>query len=402
MRALAIHRLAGLAAVLLVVPTRPATAQPATFFACFVPSVGAIYMIKRTGLPQACLGATHVEITWTDGAGAVALGGPGAATSAARSDHRHQLTNVSNTAVGLGGLAANTTGIQNTAVGFDALLTNTAGGRNTAVGTSALVNNTTASGNTALGNAAMIRNTTGAGNTGLGAGALSEATTGSDNTGVGENAMFFNATGARNTALGRFALDNMTTGDDNIGIGYDAGGFFPSGSRNIYIGSSAPGSESDRIRIGNAGNAAVRTFVAGIQGVGIAGGTAVLVASDGQLGIASSSRRFKEDIRPIGDAAARALMQLRPVGFRYIEPTADGRKPQHYGLIAEEVAEVLPELVARDSAGVPLTVYYQFLPVLMLDELQRQARELESLRAALAAQAAAMEELRAEVRRIHR
>lgn len=86
--------------------------------------------------------------------------------------------------------------------------------------------------------------------------------------------------------------------------------------------------------------------------------------------------------------------------FRYIEPAADGSKPQQYGLIAEEVAEVLPELVAYDSAGAPLTVYYQFLPFLMLDQLQRQARELDELRETLAAQAAAVEELRTELRRI--
>ncbi|MBI4419467.1 MAG: tail fiber domain-containing protein [Gemmatimonadetes bacterium] len=105
----------------------------------------------------------------------------------------------------------------------------------------------------------------------------------------------------------------------------------------------------------------------------------VLIASDGQLGTVSSSRRVKEDIRDMGESSRR-LLQLRPVRFRYIQASADGAKPLQYGLIAEEVAEVYPELVTYDATGEPTAVMYHVLPALLLNELQRQERELAALR----------------------
>jgi hypothetical protein len=119
-----------------------------------------------------------------------------------------------------------------------------------------------------------------------------------------------------------------------------------------------------------------RTFVAGVNGVttGMAG-AAVMIDANGQLGTVSSSRRYKQDIQPMA-AASERLMRLRPVKFRYKEPNAAGERPIQYGLIAEEVAEVLPELVVRNKAGQPETVAYHVLPALMLNELQKEHRQL--------------------------
>lgn len=490
-------RAAGIALAILLPAAPPASAQapaPVTFFACYVPSIGAMYMIKLDGLPSACLGASHVEITWTDGAGtgagtitgvtagdgltgggttgavslAVMFGGPGTATSVARSDHAHQragtdntgvgvnalaanTTGASNTAVGAGALSANTTGANNTALGFRALQShvgadgntaigfealqrtvsgrlntavgagaleaNVTGNQNTALGTQALHSSTAghnntavgigalhfnqANNNTAVGIAALNANTTGSSNVAMGSSALTSNTTGVQNTALGLNAMYFNVGGSRNTAIGNLALDNMTSGDGNVVVGTDAGGLLTIGSRNVYIGHPGVSSESDAIRIGNPAVATSAYIAGAYANPPVTAAIQLMISSDGRLGSSVSSRRFKEDIHPLGESTNRVL-QLRPVRFRYIHSAAEGRNPQQYGLIAEEVAQVLPDLVVYDSAGAPLTVQYQFLPILMLGELQRQARELEEMRAALAAQAAALEELRAELRRVPR
>lgn len=418
----------GAAVALAALLAGPGRAQTVTFNACYVPAVGAMYLITLTGLPAACLAASHVQVTWTERA----LAGTGAATTVARSDHTHALaftantgigasalaanTGSSNTAVGTAALDVNTSGGSNTALGANALGANTTAGSNTAVGASALLNNT-ASDNTAVGAAALDANSSGASNTAVGANALGANTTAASNTAVGTNALNANTSGTGNAALGADALGvsvsgaNNTavgtgslltsTGTGNTALGAGAGNALTTGSDNIYIGNAGAATESATIRVGGAGQ--TRAFVAGIRGVttGVADAIPVLIASNGQLGTVSSSLRFKEDIQDLG-ATSRGLLRLRPVSFRYIQPSADGAKPVQYGLIAEEVAEVYPELVVHGADGRPETVQYHVLPTLLLKELQRQETELVALRRALATQAALLEELRAEVRRDRR
>ncbi len=285
-----------------------------------------------------------------------------------------------NTAVGFDALAANTTGRVNTAVGFDALAANTTGGGNTAVGFAALTANTTGGNNTALGIFALIANTTGRFNTAVGNGALSTNTTGATNTAVGDS------------ALGR------STGSNNIALGEDAGSLLTSGSNNIDIGNVGVAGESATTRIGAQGVGTGQTFIAGVSGV-TTGGAAitVLIDANGQLGTASSSRRVKEEIQDMVDAS-EPLLRLRPVSFRY-RNHADGGLRQ-YGLIAEEVAEVLPDLVVSDQAGQPETVRYHLLPALLLNELQKQHRQLTEQQAQLQAQAQTIAALQARLERL--
>jgi hypothetical protein len=207
---------------------------------------------------------------------------------------------------------------------------------------------------------------------------------------VGVYSLYSNTTGSGNIALGYGALQNNSTGNSNIGIGSDAGFYLTTGNGNIDIGNYGVAGESGAIRIGSAGSQ-FATYIAGISGVktGLAG-SAVVVDANGQLGTISSSRRYKEDIQPMGDASAR-LLQLRPVSFRYKEPSADGTKPVQFGLIAEEVAEVFPELVVYNKAGQPESVAYHLLPGLLLNELQKehqivtvQSRELDDLKTQVA------------------
>lgn len=449
-----------LSAVLTLLPAAgvPVQAQaPETYNACFVPTVGAIYLIKRTGLLSACVAPAHVEITWTAGAvladgsvtavkvadgaiitikladgavtaaklaagavgtvqiadgavtsaklgsdvGATILGdgsvttakladgavttakmadgsvttgkladgavtgakvdfaGPGAATTVARSDHTHAVAGTDNTAVGASALNANTTGDFNTTVGANGLGNNTAGRYNTAIGASALAANTTGSTNTAVGGGALATNQIGVGNTAVGTGALTLNT-------------------ARyNTAVGTWALNVSTSGSSNIALGYDAGREVTTGSSNIHIGNMGTSLDNATIKIGYT---QTKTFIAGISGVTTGGtGVAVLVDGAGQLGTVSSSRRYKDDIHDMGEASRR-LLDLRPVVFRYKRPASDGSRPLEYGLIAEEVAEVFPELVVYDSTGQAETVRYHVLPVLLLNEVQRQERQLAALR----------------------
>jgi hypothetical protein len=285
-----------------------------------------------------------------------------------------------NTAVGAGALQNNTTGSGNTATGASALLNNTTGNANTASGTFALFSNTTGGANTASGYGVLDSNTTGFNNTASGEYALNSNTTGANNTASGVEALLSNTTGSDNTASGVGALLNNTTGNSNIAIGENAGYNVSGGSYNIHIGARGVPGDNGTIRIGTLliGLGQTSFFAAGIRGVttGINNAVPVVIDSDGQLGTTSSSRRYKEDIQDMGDAS-RGLMQLRPVTFRYQKPFADGTKPVQYGLIAEEVADVFPDLVARSSDGQIETVKYQLLDSLLLNELQREARQVQ-------------------------
>jgi hypothetical protein len=294
---------------------------------------------------------------------------------------------VYNTASGVGALQSNTIGNNNTAYGIVALYANTTGSENTANGDTALWANTTGSDNTATGSAALDSNTTGSVNTASGALALRGNTTGSGNTAVGEIALGYNTIGNINTAVGQQAGLTYATGSNNIAIGYLAAFDVSSGnSNNIHIGNPGASSDSGTIRIGTDGTQ-TSFFAAGVRAVTTANNDAIPVVIDsaGQLGTISSSRRFKEDIQDMGDASS-GLLRLRPVTFRYQKTFADGSKPIQYGLIAEEVAEVYPDLVARSADGQIETVKYQVLDSMLLNEVQRQQVGIAAQKSDLSAQ----------------
>jgi hypothetical protein len=279
---------------------------------------------------------------------------------------------IDNTASGFGALQLNTTGGSNTASGVDALYNNATGAANTASGVDALWLNTTGGGNTASGFFSLRFNSTGNNNTASGSGALYSNNTGNDNTASGDNALYSNNAGNDNTASGFQALGSNTTGGNNIGLGYFAGSNIVTGSNNIDIGGAGTTYESNTIRIGTDGTQSA-TYIAGISTAQVTGNV-VEVNSNGQLGIAMSSAHYKRDIRDMGGASA-GLMKLRPVTFRYKN---DPSGTLQYGLVAEEVARVYPELVTRDSEGKLQSVRYLEFTALLLNELQKRANQLQT------------------------
>jgi hypothetical protein len=300
-------------------------------------------------------------------------------------------TGSQNMAIGPQTLANNTTGIANTASGYHAMQANTTGRFNTATGVSALEMNTSGEYNTAVGDVALASNTTGNYNTASGASALVFTTVGSYNAAHGDSALLLNTTGNNNTSSGYAALHSNTTGNNNIAIGYQAAYNVAAGNGgNIHIGTQGAAGDAGVIRIGGTaamGDNAAQTsfFVAGVSGVrtGNANAVSVVIDSNGQLGTVNSSRRFKEDIHDMGEASS-GLLRLRPVTFRYRQPLADGSKPVEYGLIAEEVAEVYPDLVAHSADGQIQSVKYQVLDSMLLNELRKQVEKVQSLEARLA------------------
>jgi len=280
-----------------------------------------------------------------------------------------------NAAVGTWALKYNTSGIMNTGLGAGALLKNTVGYVNVAVGTYALRNNDSGNYNAAVGNGALSSNTTGSYNAASGSGALAANTTGLDNTGVGANTLRYNKTGTGNAALGRRAL-YYTTGSRNVAVGRDAGFNQTTGSDNIYLANTGIAGESGQIKIGTVGTHTGATF-AGIHNATSTSGIAVLVNASGVLGTTTSSARFKRDIADMGDASD-VLMQLRPVVYHYKEEAVgeEAASELQYGLVAEEVAEVAPELVAPGTDGRPYSVRYHVLPAMLLNEVQRQRRAI--------------------------
>jgi hypothetical protein len=278
-----------------------------------------------------------------------------------------------NTAIGVGSLPYNTTGCCNTATGYLSLGSNTTGGGNTASGHTSLYSNTEGINNTAIGHESLKYNTTGSENTATGHGSLGG--NGDANTANGANSLGFNTTGNANTAIGAGSLARNTTGSANIALGKDAGYNLITGDRNIDIGSFGVAGDSNTIRIGDPA-LYFNTYIAGISGVTIPFGSTVLVGSDGHLGSVSSSIRVKQDVMDMGNASTR-LMELRPVTFHY-KAHPDG--PLQYGLIAEEVEKVMPELVVRNAASQVESVAYHEMPAMLLNELQKQHAQIEELR----------------------
>ncbi len=285
-------------------------------------------------------------------------------------------TGTLNTATGRFALTNNTTASDNTADGASALRNNTTGFANTAVGRLALFSNTTGSGNVANGHAALYNNTEGTANTAVGS-ALGSNTTGSANAAVGHDALASNTTGGSNTAVGASALYNNTTGISNITLGVVAGYNLTTGDNNIDIGNRGVAGESNTIRIGGdiGYGAQTATFVAGISGTTVAGGVGVVVDSNGQLGTRASTERFKDAIKPM-DKASEAILALKPVTFHYKKDLDPEGTPQ-FGLVAEQVEKVNPDLVARDDQGRIYTVRYDAVNAMLLNEFLKQHRKVE-------------------------
>ena len=321
-----------------------------------------------------------------------------------------------NTANGAFALSSNTEGSGNTAIGLNAL-SNTTGSFNTAVGIAALEANTTPNDNTAIGNGALVNNTTGGTlsgsgqdalgpNTAVGSGALSANITGNSNTAAGfqalqavdgdfntaigfralyvstassndafgYEALWSNTDGFHNTALGQLALFNNTTGSDNVAVGNEAGMNQDTGSGNVYIGSGIQG-------LAGESNAC---YIKSIFGQTSANGIPVLINSDNKLGTTTSSARFKEAIKSM-DKASEAILALKPVTFRY-KKELDPQGTQQWGLVAEDVEKVNPDLVVRDNQGKPYSVRYDQVNAMLLNEFLKEHRKVQELEANAAKQ----------------
>ena len=286
-----------------------------------------------------------------------------------------------NTATGAFALQSNNVGIDNTATGLSALFSNTTGSENTANGAAALSGNTTGNSNTATGEGALLANKTGSNNTATGLSALESNTAGSNNTADGVEALLIN-TGNSNTGSGYFALINNTSGSNNIAVGANAGSNLTTGSNNIDVGNKGVAGESAKIRIGTVGTQKA-VFIAGIHGVAVTG-QPVVVNTIGQLGVTSSSARFKKAIKPM-DKASEAILALKPVTFRYKKELDPNGIPQ-FGLVAEEVEKVNPDLVARDDEGKVYTVRYEAVNAMLLNEFLKEHRKVEEQGATISQQ----------------
>ncbi|MFZ0687858.1 MAG: tail fiber domain-containing protein [Terriglobales bacterium] len=276
-----------------------------------------------------------------------------------------------NTATGYGALYLNSTGANNVADGFKALLSNTTGSSNTAEGSEALYNNSNGIWNTATGASALYFNG-GNYNTATGGGALSGNTSGGLNTAVGVSALQQNQTGSNNTALGASAGYNVTTG-----------------SNNLEIGNEGTSSDNDTIKIGVQGTQ-TSTYIAGIHGATVASGVEVVVDSAGQLGVKTSSARFKDEIKPMEDAS-EAILALKPVTFRY-KKNLDPQGIPQFGLVAEQVEKVDPDLVVRDEKGQVFTVRYEAVNAMLLNEFLKEHQRVQDLQKEVEAMAGQMKE----------
>jgi hypothetical protein len=317
-------------------------------------------------------------------------------------------TGSENTATGSDALLSNTTGIRNAASGFAALESNTTGVRNTATGRAALANNTTGNDNTGDGHDALFSNTTGIHNTATGSFALLFSTTANDNTADGYAAMLFNTIGNRNAAVGYWALYNNTTGNnntangysalvnnttgnDNIALGNFAGSNLTTGDNNIDIGNQGVAGEANTIRIGTLGTQTA-TYLAGVMGRTSPRGTPVFINANGQLGTVTSSARFKDGIKPM-ERASEAIFALKPVIFHYKKEIDADRSPE-FGLVAEDVDKVDPDLVVRDAGGKVYTVRYEAVNAMLLNEFLKEHRKVQAQDRKIREQQATIAELK--------
>jgi len=299
-----------------------------------------------------------------------------------------------NTAVGFSALTANTTGKGQSAFGTNALAATTTGTQNSAFGSAALQANTTGMQNAAFGNSALIANTSGNTNSAFGTGALLANTTANLNSAFGFEALAASTTGANNSAFGEGALFSLKTGSGNLALGALAGSSLTGAeSNNIYLNNVGVAGESQTARIGTDLTA---VFITGISGRTSASGVGVFINTAGQLGTLTSSRRFKHHIADIG-AESDLLMKLRPVAF-YYKPELDETQARQYGLVAEEVAQVAPQLVVYDKDGAPQTVRYHFVNALLLNAVQKQQRAIQRQQRTIDQQQSTIDQQQKEIR----
>ena len=291
-----------------------------------------------------------------------------------------------NTANGAGALLNNTTGNYNTALGLGALESNTTADNNTALGINTLLFNSTGFQNTACGGNALEDNTIGGDNTATGFDALFNDTTGSDNTANGDEALFNNTTGSSNTAIGEGALANCTTGTGNVALGVGAGANVTTAHNVICIGDGVAGENTEDSTC----------FIGNIFEVTTSGGIGVFVNFNGKLGTVPSSRRFKDGIKPM-ENASEILFALKPVSFHYKKEIDSQRIPQ-FGLVAEEVEKVNPDLIVRDKEGKPYSVRYDQVNAMLLNEFLKEHKKTEKLEATVAQLKSGMEALTATVK----
>jgi len=291
----------------------------------------------------------------------------------------------SNTAVGTAALLLNTTGPNNTAVGTDALVYNDTGSSDTATGAFALFSNTVGSSNAAFGASALYHNTEGTYNTAVGSSALASHIIGDRNTAIGYYALQGDTTGERNTAVGGLALYQNTSGTFNVAIGVQALSSNTEGGGNIALGFGAGDSvttANNVICIGASGeNVNASCYIGNIFNATSSLGTAVFVNSAGKLGTTTSSRRFKDDIKPM-DQASEAILALKPVTFRYKQQIDPKGVPQ-FGLVAEEVEKVNSDLVVRDKEGKPYSVRYDQVNAMLLNEFLKEHRKAQQQEATI-------------------
>jgi hypothetical protein len=328
---------------------------------------GAFALFSNTNGPSNTATGLYALFANTTGANNVAVG---------NSSLEDNTTGTFNTALGFTALANNTTANSNTATGASALGGNTVGSDNTANGTFALVNNIEGNSNTAVGRDALLANTSANENTAVGRSALASNTTSGGNTAVGFSALA-NTTGGVNTAIGDLALYNNTIGASNVALGVGAGYNLTTGIRNVYIGVGVQGVVDE----------SYHTYISNINTTSVSGGDSDFVTVDlttGLLGHASSSRRYKENIKPMGDSS-QALFALNPVTFRY-KKEIDKSQSLEYGLIAEDVAQVDPNLAIRNGKGQIESVRYNAVNAMLLNEFLKEHRKVEKLEAAVAQQ----------------
>ena len=304
-----------------------------------------------------------------------------------------------NVAVGQGALASNSNGNYNTAIGYSALhrggnfntasgayalTSNATGGSNTATGANALQTNTTGNNNTATGTAALAFSV-GNDNTANGYAALANNGGGSSNTAIGSNALFeigLEAVGNGNTAVGAGALAQLGNasmgpgyGHNNTALGVNAGNHLTRGSGNVYIGASTLGDSSE--------DDSNHTYIRNI-GTTPLGDPFPVVTVDpvtGLLGYGASSRRYKEDVKPM-ENTSKAIYRLKPVTYRF-KKEIDRSQSLEYGLVAEDVAEVDPNLAIRDGKGHIESVRYNAVNAMLLNEFLKEHRRVEEQQATI-------------------
>jgi len=336
---------------------------------------------RTTGLYNTAIGVSSL-LSITDGNFCTAVGAGALLSNTAGQ----------NTATGAGALLSNTTGDSNTANGTFTLFSNTIGLGNTATGFDALFSNTEGAGNTATGYQALYSNTAGVANTANGTLALHGNTIGEFNTASGDGALFSNTEGSGNTANGGSALSTNSTGNNNTALGYNAG-FNITGTGNVCIGEGVLGVA------GEFNTTWIRNIHNTVQPVVGTDPDNVTVNSAGRLGRGDvSSRRYKHDIKPM-DNASEAILALKPVTFRY-QKEYDATQTLAYGLIAEDVAQVYPDLVGRNREGQPESVRYEQINAMLLNEFLKEHRKMEDQQKQINALTVQLKEQAAQIQKV--